>query len=466
MSTPVLLAGAAAADITPAMGMQLAGDIGRPRPVEVIKDRLAVHALVLECGEQKACLLSLDLLASTEPWASRLRQAVGELLGCSMEAVMLHVTQTHSAPSLGHCFWRPQYCEPFRETMDWLSGGDEAYNPLVMQATLDAVRRALARRRPVTMSKASVVDGRVAFNRRCKLRDGTARMGRPGAQEAPLLQVEGPADPEVGVALLTGTDGVHEAALLHHTCHPTHGYPTREVSADWPGTWRRALQAELGSAIPLVINGCCGNVGPNNLLDPNHRANQDRMGELLAESTRLALSKLAPLAGAPLRCLSRTLQLPLRPLDPAQLELDHKLLKEHPTPKMRTDVPGAVEWDWIYSYGRMDLADLQAQCMLYPYEIQVLRIGDLSIVGLMGEPFVEAQLEIKRRLPTMHGFVAHFCNGYVGYLPTAAAIAGGGYESRPGNWSRFAAPALQQVIDNSATLANGLWQAGSVQHKA
>ena len=42
-----LLAGSAKVDITPGMGIQLAGDIGRWRPAEWVEDRLYARALAL-----------------------------------------------------------------------------------------------------------------------------------------------------------------------------------------------------------------------------------------------------------------------------------------------------------------------------------------------------------------------------------------------------------------------------------
>jgi hypothetical protein len=56
--TPRLLAAAGQADITPERGIQIAGDIGRPRPVEEIRNRLHAKALVVESGGERACLIS------------------------------------------------------------------------------------------------------------------------------------------------------------------------------------------------------------------------------------------------------------------------------------------------------------------------------------------------------------------------------------------------------------------------
>ena len=47
-----LLAGAAEVDITPVMGTQIAGDIGRRRPAEILIDPIYAKALVLDDGQR------------------------------------------------------------------------------------------------------------------------------------------------------------------------------------------------------------------------------------------------------------------------------------------------------------------------------------------------------------------------------------------------------------------------------
>ena len=63
----------------------------------------------------------------------------------------------------------------------------------------------------------------------------------------------------------------------------------------------------------------------------------------------------------------------------------------------------------------------------------------------MGEPFVEAQLEIKRTSPFAFLQVAHMANGYCGYIPSREALAGGGYETRTSHGSRLAPEALEMI---------------------
>ena len=67
-----LKAGASQIDITPPMGTQIAGDIGRRRPVEEVRDPLFAHAIVLETDERKICLLPLDLTVVATSWVTQI----------------------------------------------------------------------------------------------------------------------------------------------------------------------------------------------------------------------------------------------------------------------------------------------------------------------------------------------------------------------------------------------------------
>ena len=104
-----------------------------------------------------------------------------------------------------------------------------------------------------------------------------------------------------------------------------------------------------------------------------------------------------------------------------------------------------VEWDWVYAVGVLDIAEERKTQPTFPYEIQAVRFGNVAILSLMGEPFVEAQLEIKRTSPFAFLQVAHMANGYCGYIPSREALAGGGYETRTSHGSRLAPEALEMI---------------------
>jgi hypothetical protein len=81
-----------------------------------------------------------------------------------------------------------------------------------------------------------------------------------------------------------------------------------------------------------------------------------------------------------------------------------------------------------------------------PVEVQVLRIGDVSIVAIPGEVFVEYGLELKRRAAG-RTFVITLANGKLGgYIVTPEAAAAGGYEAA---FSLFRAESGQRLVDGA-----------------
>ena len=242
-----LRAGAAKVDISPEKGIQIAGDIGRRRPCTGVKEPLYSRALVLETGGGRYCILSIDVLAIDNPWADEIRRRAEESFGLAPERVMIHITQNHAAPSIGNHFCRDS-CNIFPDKYPWLRGGDERYNEPAVSGTVEAIGKAIEKLTPVAASAGRAIDGRVAFNRRFVMRDGSA-LCHPGNCPKNILHVEGPTDPEVGVLTFTGEDGKVVSALLHHTCHPCHGFGENLALPGWPGAWAEEMENFWGTAV-------------------------------------------------------------------------------------------------------------------------------------------------------------------------------------------------------------------------
>ncbi|MDP6775551.1 MAG: hypothetical protein QGI83_02170 [Candidatus Latescibacteria bacterium] len=450
-----LYAGAAKIDISPENGIQIAGDIGRRRPCTGVKEPIHARALVLQEGASRFCILSLDVLAIDNPWADEIRRRALDAFGLPSEAVIVHVTQNHASPSIGNHFCRDS-CDLFPADHPWLRGGDERYNEPAVEGTLKAIGDALESLTPVTVTAGRAMDGRVAYNRRFVLRDGSA-MCHPRNCSPDILHVEGPTDPEVGVVAFTAGDGRVVASLLHHTCHPCHGFGGNDVIGGWPGAWCCEMESHFGDgSVPLVINGCCGNIHHANHVDPAQSGDHEDMGRLLAQSTLRALEDAAPVDPSSFRWSRRILPIPRRAIPAELLAEAEQMLRDYPNPLWKDAERIRVEWDWVYAVGILDIADERATDPDYPYELQALRIGDFALLGIMGEPFVEAQLRIKLESPFAFTHVAHMCNGYVGYLPTQRAFSGGGYETRTGRGSRLVPEALEMVETAAVGLLNGL----------
>jgi len=455
-----LEAGAARVDITPPAGTQIAGAVGLHRPAQWVMDPLYARALVLSNGSKRLCFVSADLTIITKRQADRIREAAVDM-GFEREAVMVHATQTHSAPGLGH-FMLDEDFEGIPPDLNWLRGGDDLYTDSAAPRIADAISRANARLEPVQIAAGRAIEGRVAFNRRGISRDGSAFMPPRRWQEphgpVKLCYLEGPIDPEVGVVSLRTTNMHMVAVLLHHTCHPVHGYPSLAVSADWPGAWCRQIERVVGDdCVPLVVNGCCGNINPWNPFDPQYRDDHERVGRTLAETTTRVLETLNFGDARQLDFASKHVRIPIREVQPEELEEARRFIEEHPAVMWADEQQRRVDSKWFRSANLLSVELQRRREGALDYEIQALRIGDVAILGLPGEPFVEGQLRIKMASPAPWTLVAHCVNQYVGYIPIREAFEHGGHEIRTSTWAKLAPDALDTIVQAAGELLDELF---------
>ena len=141
-SSEALKAGSAKVDITPEKGIQLAGDVGRLRPTEGILDPLFAKALALEQNGKKACIVQMDLTIITKRFSDKIKAEAEKKYGLPAESLMLHATQTHSTPSLGHEAISEEY-KGLPDELWYLRGGDERYFPVAVDGVLEAIRKAM-----------------------------------------------------------------------------------------------------------------------------------------------------------------------------------------------------------------------------------------------------------------------------------------------------------------------------------
>jgi neutral ceramidase len=69
---------------------------------------------------------------------------------------------------------------------------------------------------------------------------------------------------------------------------------------------------------------------------------------------------------------------------------------------------------------------------------------------------VESGLELLSGSPFRFTLLTGYAAEWIGYLPTRAAFAEGGYETGPGDWSRLRPGAAEQVTARAARLLRSL----------
>jgi len=455
-----LRAGAAMCDITPPTGTHLSGSaMGDHRPAGAVLDPLHARAMVLESGDRRVCIIVLDVTVVMKPYSDAIRHAVSERLQMPLDAVLVCATQTHSAPSLGAFMLDPDFPLETTPETEYIRGAEHAYGEFAVERAVEAALQAGAAMQPAEIGYGRGIAGSLAFNRRGIARDGTVVMPRPahGVDDprgpTNLCYLEGPTDPEVGVICLRALDGEILAMLLHFTCHPVNVFGNRKtysnVSADWPGAWSGHVAAEYGApCVPIVINGCCGNINPWDPFNPELAPDHRRMGRKLADVSRSVVTKMSFSRTAQVDWRKQDADLSYRDIPSTRLKEAKHILDNRPPPKLRPDGTVSVDPTWFTAASTRSVELARRRTPTLPYEIQAFRIGEAAVIGLPGEPFVEGQLALKTKADAPFVWPSHMASQYVGYLPTAEAWERGGHEARPDvtYWSKLAQGSLETVV--------------------
>lgn len=431
--------GAAAVEITPDLGSHLAGAaLGAHRPARSVRDPLYAKAVALELDGKRACVVTLDVTILTEDQTQLIRAEALRRFGLPAEAVMVQATQTHSAPSLGQCMLDPDF--PLdAQGREWMAGSDPSYFPRARAGAVEAIAEAIAALKPARMGHGRTEAPQFAFNRRG----------------------EETIDPEVAVVDFRGLAGEWLAMILHYTAHPVidfgRGWSNPQiyhsVTADWPGAWALRMRKRfdvLGP--PMVINGACGNINPGSY---DHLADWDidLHGRGLAKAASGVVASITPSEVDRLDYRIRHIGLDYREVPAERLAEVERILSANPKPKPKDDT-GEVDPTWFLAASTRSVEHCRRRVNPFRYEIQAIRLGDVAIVGLPGEPFAEGQLDLKRRSPAKRTIVAHLTTQYVGYLPTREAYPRQGHEANPEctYWAKLAPGSLEKVIDSAVGL--------------
>ncbi|MBM3472492.1 MAG: hypothetical protein FJX75_04365 [Armatimonadetes bacterium] len=454
MSESRLQAGAAQIDITPPAGTHLSGDIVRHRPARLALDPLFAKAIVFEREGRKLCLLALDVTIVTAPYTARIREAASRATGIEPDAIMVHATQTHSAPSVGGFMLDPDF-PPLPAEFEWANGAVREYSDFAAERAVEAIRLANDSLRPAQVGAASCIEGRLAFNRRAVTREGGILMPGPswhGGSLGPtsIRYIEGPMDPELGVLCVRDEALSIRALIANYTCHPVHVFPKPFVSADWPGALAARLQEVHGpQCVSLVVNGACGNINPWPPFDLDYVEDHVRMGTILADRAQAAIEAIQFTDDAVLDWRIAQVPIPLREIPAEELEHAQQVISERPQPTWADESKSGVDYDWMVAASIYSVHLMRQRSRIFDYEVQVLRIGDTAVVGLPGEPFVECGLRIKLASPTYPTYIAHCTTTYVGYIPIREAFDRGGHEVNTRYWAKLVPEAIDLIVEGA-----------------
>jgi hypothetical protein len=363
-----LTAGVARVEITPPIGFPMGGYAARSGPSTGIHDPLYATALLLKTDELTVAIISCDLLSF--PSERVVSLARDRRLA---DHVLIAATHTHSGPlTWEDKSWPRADRSWFTETEDKILRAIEAASQEMFPARLSA----------------GFGDIYLAHNRRKVGADGKVTMLWRNAERA----ATSPIDPSLGVIRVDDQSGKPRAVVVNYACHAVVlGPDNRSISAEYPGYLARRLERELPGALCLFVQGGAGDINPYLDEQPvaeNGFGEAEKMGNALAAFT---------------------------------IELSRKLKPRDIVNPQLLAVAEVVSFRDRWSAGKSIRAGLTT----------VLINGQIAIVTMPGEPFVDLQIALrdKSEVPNTFLFGYTFSGGgeWIGYVPTIRAASEGGY---------------------------------------
>lgn len=397
-----LQAGAGRADISPAKGTYLAG-YGHPfRTCKSVRDPLTATVLVLDDGTRRVALVALDALSVHEDVVATLRDQVSEVSSAPPEGVFIACSHSH--------------CSPVLSTLETSTDPQKHHVATVIERVGAATTDAVAALAPATLHVGRG-ENTIAVNRR-----ETDAKGKTIIGAVP----DGPIDPDLLVVALRRPDGQAVATVVNLACHPTCLSPKhRFATAAWPGEMRAVVEPATDAPV-LFIQGATGDLNPDHEWGKGELEAMVRLGRQVGDATVAVLDTLETVSGVPLG--AERVEVDLRVVPEATktgAPIDHlqALKRRIPLPRF------VIRWLLNRCYpwrGRETTGPDGARAI--PMEAQVLRLGDVALIGWAAEVFHGLAMTMKDVSPASWTLFGGYSNGMIGYLPTAEEHARGGYE--------------------------------------
>lgn len=397
------MAGAARADITPAVGTLLYGY--NPHQVSTsVHDNLNVTALAMRQGEDTALLMSITVGDFQTELCNEIREKIGETCGVPAGRIVIAATHTHSAPNVAG--------------MEGWGGVDRPYvDNILFPAMIEAAKNALADLQPAEYA-VGVTESKVGINRRQQLLDGRIDLGQnPWGCYDPFMSCVAIRNCETKKGILN---------LIHYGCHGTAAGCNHEITRDWSGIMTDRLETETG-VLTAYWNGALGDVGPRltngkTVGDIHH---VEELGGIAATDAKRAYDARGIYVPGELKIFEGEVAIPYKPL-PTQAEVEAKLA-EYKNPEELYNIHALIYAHYKAVKAVYD-AGVPEHDTHYRIPQTIIALGEAAFIPFPCEIFSEISLRLRQHSPFRYTFCLSNTNGYNAYLPTEDQIVRGGYE--------------------------------------
>jgi len=422
--TATLRAGVGRVNVTPPVGAWMAGYppelgqvdefpdnikgfVGRKNPSTGAHDPLWAKALVLDNGETRTAIVSIDTLVVTKAFTDLVRLEAQQRWGIPPQNLLINTTHTHSAPDVFGLH------SPRNETLE--------------KQLYDGVLAAIG------AACGGLVEAKLGLGR-----------GRAGEVVINRRDLSAATDQEIAVLRVDGPDNLPLAVVAKVTCHPViMDYANLLYSADLCASMYTTVEAAHPTAISFYLNGCAGNINPTRF---PYSTRQNIYIDQIAENYPVYWGSFEAAARTG-RVLGHEV---LRVVEEISMwteaiRLRGALQKVEVPLKSRSDRETFIKFLGIPPH----FAEPAMRGDTFTTDVHALAIGPVTFVALPGEPFVETGMAIKAQLAAENVIVLGYSNDDVRYILPASAYQGDKYETL-GTWL---SPQAETVLIEAAVNA-------------
>ena len=358
-----------------------------------VRDPLYARALTVYDGQSRNVIIVTDTVTMDELECRQLRAEMATEFILDPEGIMFIGTHTHSAPCI-----RPPAAVGYGDR-------DEQYVANWRAAIRKSVREALANEEPVR-----------AFAGKAPIHQQIAERRTTSADKS--------IDPDIRWVKMVRPDGSVKVLLHNYSMHGVVFGSTLFVSADWMGDANRKIKERKLADLAFFMYGTAGDL--NAVWSQPSREREVREKELdwitdsYVDDLESGLANGEEIQLTPISCRLKATLLPTEDVNPVEYrEMAEKIIAKVPDRNARP--ANQVESLLFYIHARLvEMAVLAERGHDFRVirDLQALRMGDLAVYAVPGEPFLSMGEELRRRSPFKFPIAVSVANGSGGYFPT------------------------------------------------
>ncbi|MBI5683874.1 MAG: hypothetical protein HZC54_02215 [Verrucomicrobia bacterium] len=443
--------GAATVSITPDKPIALAGQF-HTRISRGVDNPITATAVAIESREggrsvDQVILLSCDIAvffpSVPKPLREKLREKLPEF---DPRKLVMTATHTHTSAVIEDGM--------YEIPKDGVMQPGE-YVAFMMDRIVEVCVRAWNQRKPAGVSW-GLGHAVVGHNRRAVYADGTAKMY--GATDDPKFRgTEGGEDHGLEMLFFWNKQKKLLAAGINVECPSQEVEHRSTINADF---WHD-VREQLKGFFVLGWPGACGDISPHRMY---RKAAEERMlklrgltctediGRRIAREVKdvCELAQRDIRTDVPFAHKVEDLALPVRKVTEKEVA---EAQKEIEVLKKKGDKSRRGAW-YQKTIDRFHTQDKEPT---FTVEVHVLRIGDIAIATNPFELFHDYGAQMKARSKAGQTFVIELTGGWGRYLPTARAVAGGGYSAVVQS-SMVGPEGGQVLVERTVEMINAMWE--------